>query len=104
MEIGWRLARFAWGQGYATEGARRVVHAAFDELALAELWSMTAAANTPSQAVMRRTGMTFVRQFDHPGVAADRPLRPHVFHRLARAGDHRPPQDRQKSATLRRFP
>ncbi|MGH8793808.1 MAG: GNAT family N-acetyltransferase [Stackebrandtia sp.] len=58
VEIGWRLARHAWGHGYATEAARACLEVAFDRLKLPELVSVTAPANVRSQAVMRRLGMT----------------------------------------------
>ena len=85
MEIGWRLARNAWHQGYATEAARAALAVAFDGAALTEVWSMTAVLNEPSQAVMRRIGMTEIARFDHPRIAAGNPLRPHVTYHLARA-------------------
>ncbi len=84
MEVGWRLARHAWHQGYATEAAVAAVGVAFQGAGLAEVWSMTAAANEPSQAVMRRLGMTQHARFDHPAIQAGHPLRPHVAYRLTR--------------------
>ena len=87
IEIGWRLARHAWHQGYATEAARAARDAAFGGIGLNELWSMTAVRNTPSQAVMRRIGMTEATRFDHPGVPDGSPLRPHVMYHLARPAD-----------------
>ena len=84
MEVGWRLARHAWHQGYATEAAVATVGVAFQGAGLAEVWSMTAAANEPSQAVMRRLGMTQHARFDHPAIEAGHPLRPHVAYRLTR--------------------
>ncbi len=84
MEVGWRLARGAWHQGYASEAAAAAAGVAFRGAGLAELWSMTAVANEPSQAVMRRLGMTLHAHFDHPGVTAGHPLRPHVAYRLPR--------------------
>jgi RimJ/RimL family protein N-acetyltransferase len=86
MEVGWRLARHAWHQGYATEAARAAVDVAFSGAGLAELWSITAVRNAPSQAVMRRLGMTPYARFEHPDVAAGHPLRPHVAYRLVRPG------------------
>jgi RimJ/RimL family protein N-acetyltransferase len=86
MEVGWRLARHAWHHGYATEAARAAVGVAFDGAGLAELWSMTAVLNEPSQAVMRRIGMAEVARFDHPGIPAGHPLRPHVTYHLAKPG------------------
>jgi hypothetical protein len=80
------LARGAWHQGYASEAAAAAVGVAFRGAGLAELWSMTAVANEPSQAVMRRLGMILHTHFDHPGVAAGHPLRPHVAYRLPRPG------------------
>jgi len=82
MEIGWRLARPAWHHGYATEAALAARDVAFAGAALPEIWSMTAVLNTPSQAVMRRIGMTEAVRFDHPGVPAGSPLRPHVMFHL----------------------
>lgn len=84
MEIGWRLKRSAWGQGYATEAANASVDVGFNGARLGELWSMTAVLNEPSQAVMRRIGMTLHRRFEHPAIDADSPLRPHVAYRLER--------------------
>jgi RimJ/RimL family protein N-acetyltransferase len=82
MEIGWRLARHAWHQGYATEAARAALNVAFDGAGLAEVWSMTAVLNEPSQAVMRRIGMTEFGFFEHPLVPPASPLRRHVVYRL----------------------
>ena len=82
MEVGWRLARGAWHQGYASEAAAAAAGVAFRGAGLAELWSMTAVVNEPSQAVMRRLGMTLHGHFDHPRVAAGHPLQPHVVYRL----------------------
>jgi RimJ/RimL family protein N-acetyltransferase len=82
VEIGWRLARHAWHRGYATEAATAALDLAFTAIGLAEIWSFTAVLNEPSQAVMRRIGLTEVTRFDHPRVPPGHPLRPHVmFHR-----------------------
>jgi RimJ/RimL family protein N-acetyltransferase len=83
MEVGWRLARPAWHNGYATEAARAAVGVAFDGAGLGELWSMTAVLNEPSAAVMRRIGMTEHGRFDHPRVP-EGPLKRHVLYHLPR--------------------
>jgi RimJ/RimL family protein N-acetyltransferase len=90
MEVGWRLARRAWHHGYATEAATAAVGVAFGGLGLDELWSMTAVLNTPSQAVMRRIGMTPYANFEHPKVELGHPLRPHVVFRMPRERPGRP--------------
>lgn len=83
-EVGWRLARAAWGHGYATEAAHAVLEVAFGALGLPEVVSLTAVGNTRSRAVMERLGMTRdpADDFDHPSLAEGHPLRPHVLHRL----------------------
>jgi RimJ/RimL family protein N-acetyltransferase len=87
IEIGWRLARAAWGQGYATEAARAAAGFAFATLGLDELVSLTARANTRSRAVMERLGMSRdpASDFVHPRLAEGHPLRPHVTYRITRA-------------------
>jgi RimJ/RimL family protein N-acetyltransferase len=83
VEIGWRLARHAWHQGYATEAATAALDVAFNGVGLAEIWSFTAVLNEPSQAVMRRIGLTEFARFDHPRIPSGHPLRPHVMFHLA---------------------
>ena len=66
VELGWRLARAHWGMGYATEAARSVIDHAFQVLNFPELLAIAAVGNSRSQAVMRRLGMTHVRDFTDP--------------------------------------
>ena len=79
-EIGWRLARWAWGRGYASEAAALALQYAFDELAWPQLVSFTAAGNLASQAVMRRIGLTPRGGFDHPRIDAEHRLCRHVLY------------------------
>ncbi len=85
VEVGWRLARDQWGNGYASEGARVAVAFGFDQLGLMEIVSFTAEVNERSRRVMERIGMTHdeADDFDHPSVSAG-PLRRHVLYRLKR--------------------
>ncbi|MSY42840.1 MAG: GNAT family N-acetyltransferase [Actinobacteria bacterium] len=68
VEIGWRFAKWAWGQGYATEAAQCVLDAAFTDLGLSEVYSFTTETNLPSERVMQRIGMKRRTDldFDHP--------------------------------------
>jgi len=86
IEVGWRLARAAWGHGYATEAARASVAYGFDQAGLDEIVSVTAVVNAPSRAVMERLGMVRdpADDFEHPVLPVDSPLRPHVLYRLRR--------------------
>ncbi|MGH3750663.1 MAG: GNAT family N-acetyltransferase, partial [Micromonosporaceae bacterium] len=85
QEVGWRLARHAWRNGYATEAAKAAVDLGFTRVGLPEIWSMTAVLNQPSQAVMRRLGMAPHTRFDHPRIDEGHPLRPHVVFRIGAA-------------------
>lgn len=58
VEIGWRLSRDAWGQGYATEAATVWLGYARDVLLLPRLISIVAPDNAASLAVTRKLGMT----------------------------------------------
>ncbi len=83
VEIGWRLARHAWHNGYATEAATAALDVAFNRLGLPEVWSFTSVVNEPSQAVMRRISLAESFRFDHPRIPPGDPLRPHVmYHRV----------------------
>jgi RimJ/RimL family protein N-acetyltransferase len=68
VEVGWRLAPWAWGKGYASEAAMKSLRIGFEEHAISEIFSFTTESNTPSEAVMKRIGMKRRRDldFDHP--------------------------------------
>lgn len=85
VEVGWRLARSAWGHGFATEAGRASLAHAFGPLALDEVVSMTAVTNLPSRRVMERLGMVHDPEddFDHPAVSPGHPLRRHVLYRIS---------------------
>ena len=87
-EVGWRLARHAWGHGYASEAARAALAFGFERLGLAEIISFTATENERSQAVMRRIGMTRApdRDFDHPALPKGHRLERHVVYLISRPG------------------
>jgi RimJ/RimL family protein N-acetyltransferase len=88
VEVGWRLAKRYWGQGYATEGARAAMEDGFDRIGLSEIVSFTTATNLRSRRVMEKLGMAHDPRddFEHPSMGADDPLRPHVLYRLGRTG------------------
>jgi len=82
VEIGWRLAKEYWGQGYAPEAAQRALLFGFEECNLAEIVSMTAAVNKPSIRVMEKIGMLRSDDFMHPKVSDGHKLKPHVLYRI----------------------
>jgi len=83
VEVGWRLARGAWGNGYATEAGRAVLDFGFERAGLEEIVSFTSVANQRSRAVMERLGMARDPHddFDHPDIPDSDPLCRHVLYR-----------------------
>ena len=84
VEIGWRLAAVYWNRGLATEGARRCLRYAFQELALPEVVAFTVPANLRSRRVMEKLGMSYslADDFQHPRLPEGHLLRPHVLYRV----------------------
>jgi ribosomal-protein-alanine N-acetyltransferase len=83
VEIGWRLAKAFWDRGYATEGAKACLAYGFGTLGLRDVYSFTSALNTRSEKVMRKIGMTKVKDFSHPKIDPANELCPHVLYRIA---------------------
>lgn len=67
LEVGWTLARQAWGTGYATETARAAMGWAWSELRAPRLISLIAVDNARSIHVADRLGMTPLRGDDLHG-------------------------------------
>jgi len=88
VEVGWRLARGAWGNGYATEAARASLRLGFETLGLAEIVSFTVPENLRSRRVMERIGLVHepAHDFDHPRLPEGHPLRRHVLYRMRAPG------------------
>jgi RimJ/RimL family protein N-acetyltransferase len=66
MELGYRLRRSAWGQGFATEGSRALLDMAFNGWNYPKVCARTLAANRASQRVMEKAGLLFERPFVYP--------------------------------------
>jgi RimJ/RimL family protein N-acetyltransferase len=62
------LAREAWGKGYATEIARRIIEHGFDELKLPEIFATVDNDHPASIRVLEKAGMRFLRfEYDEEG-------------------------------------
>ena len=82
VEIGWRLRKEFWNRGYETEAAQACLGFAFQQAGLSEVYSFTSLLNLPSQKVMQKLGMKFIKEFDNEKVPADSPLYRHVLYRI----------------------
>lgn len=56
-DLGYELAPEEWGNGYASEAARRMLAFGFDELGLHRIWATCLAENTASARVLEKIGM-----------------------------------------------
>ena len=81
-EVGWRLRREAWGQGYASEAGAAALAHGFGPMRLERILAYTAQTNKPSEAVMQRLGMRRAADmdFDHPLVPEGNPIRRHIVY------------------------
>ena len=66
VEVGWRLARHAWGRGLATEGAIAALEYGFATLGLASVISIIDPANDRSVRVAEKLGMRVGAGHVHP--------------------------------------
>ena len=86
LEIGWRLARDAWGQGYAREAAQASISWGWDNRGAARIAAWTVTGNTASWGLMIRLGMVHRPEldFDHPRFAIGHPLCRHLVYTIDR--------------------
>jgi len=62
--LGYRLKHAYWGQGYATEGATRMVDLGFHQGTVKKVSSWALTANRGSTRVMEKAGLTFEQAFE----------------------------------------
>ncbi|MEJ2584823.1 MAG: GNAT family N-acetyltransferase [Robiginitalea sp.] len=84
-DIGWRIRKEFWGQGYATEGAKTCLQYAFGALGLKRVVSHCPVVNTASEKVMRRIGMQKQGEFEHPALYDYPQLNPCLWYELKKA-------------------
>lgn len=65
IDIGWRINRNEWNKGFATEGAKKCLEYAFNELKLENVYSIAPKINTKSEHIMTKIGMKKQYEFEH---------------------------------------
>jgi RimJ/RimL family protein N-acetyltransferase len=66
-DLGYRLLRRSWGNGYATEASRVLLGHAFATVGQSRVIAQAIEGNAASRAVMERLGMRYVRTFRSDG-------------------------------------
>jgi RimJ/RimL family protein N-acetyltransferase len=86
IDLGYRLRRSAWGNGYATEGSRALIDKAFSEHGIDCVAAETMTVNLASRRVMEKCGLTHIRTyFDDEQPAIDGADQGYVEYQLTRA-------------------
>lgn len=67
IDLGYRFHRRYWGQGYATESSKEILHYGFTILALPLIEARVMPANVGSIKVIQKLGMTFRGLINDPG-------------------------------------
>lgn len=63
VSLGYRLAKQAWGNGFATEASEELIRVAFDELQLESVVATTYEDNAGSRRVLEKLGFSIAREF-----------------------------------------
>jgi RimJ/RimL family protein N-acetyltransferase len=63
IDLGYRLRRYAWGSGYATEGSRALIDKGFTEHDIDRVVAETMAVNLASRRVLEKCGLTHIRTY-----------------------------------------
>jgi RimJ/RimL family protein N-acetyltransferase len=67
IDLGYRLRRSAWNQGYATEGSRALISRGFTELAVGRVFAHTMTLNAGSRHVLEKCGLRLVGTIPYEG-------------------------------------
>lgn len=67
IDLGYRLRRSAWNQGYATEGSRALISMGFTDLGVERVFGHTMTVNAASRRVLEKCGLTLVHTVPYDG-------------------------------------
>ncbi|GAA3734299.1 GNAT family N-acetyltransferase [Salinicoccus jeotgali] len=82
IEIGWRLSKRNWNQGFATEAALGVLKFSERHTDIKEIYALAAQKNRPSINVMEKIGMKKIGEISHPLVEDGHSLKPHIVYKM----------------------
>jgi len=74
IDIGWRISKKEWNNGFATEGAKQCLLFAKDKLINTKILATAPSININSIAVMKKIGMQKIKTFEHPLLSNDKRL------------------------------
>jgi RimJ/RimL family protein N-acetyltransferase len=65
VDIGWRIKRSEWNKGFASEGAKKCLDYAINELKLENVYAIAPKVNKKSEYIMTKIGMEKQYEFEH---------------------------------------
>ncbi len=65
VDIGWRIKSSEWNKGFASEGAKKCLDYALNELKLENVYSIAPKINTKSEYIMTKIGLKKQYEFEH---------------------------------------
>lgn len=84
IDIGWRIKSSEWNRGYATEGAKRCLDFALNDLKIEKIYSVAPKVNVKSEHIMKKIGMKKLYEFEHSLLAGDIRLKTCVLYKAER--------------------
>lgn len=75
VDIGWRIKSSEWNNGFATEGAKRCLDYAFNDLGIEKVYSVAPKINSKSEHIMTKIGMKKLYEFNHSLLSNDERLK-----------------------------
>ena len=82
VDIGWRLKKSSWNNGYATEGAKTCLAYAFNKLNLKTIFAIAPKLNVKSHSVMEKIGMKKHSTFLHPKIDTKSKLKRCIVYKI----------------------
>lgn len=81
VDIGWRLKFSEWNKGFATEGAKRCLDFALNNLKIETIYSIAPKINLKSELIMTKIGLQKQYEFEHPLLMNDLRLKDCVLYK-----------------------
>jgi RimJ/RimL family protein N-acetyltransferase len=82
IDIGWRIKSNEWNKGLATEGAKKCLDYAFNNLKIVEIYAVAPKINTKSAHIMTKIGLQKQYEFEHPLLINNARLKTCVLYKI----------------------
>jgi len=81
IDIGWRIKSSEWNKGFATEGAKKCLEYALNDLKIERIYSVAPKINTKSEHIMTKIGLKKQYEFEHPLLIKNEQLKTCVLYK-----------------------